>query len=564
MNTAAQNSPDQPATTDPLLAEAIALTLHDYRDALAEIAAEPVAGAARVQAGQIRAEVQSDPRLTPLIEARPEFVDWAVQKAASDRDMQVSEVSADEVREALHEPRRKLVRNLLGALSRYAPQPPGYVRIPLQAVLDDTRPWTGGAGQFTRAAVDDLYAAHRLDLDVVKVAQDLGLTPFDVLTAVKRARLNLSEDQAWRAAPDSPAQRERFQRVFERALTMTESAGGEAKPADAPAAMAGEPCPPPVATRACVPCGCSGSGIDLDEPPFPTAMSWAGQADPCQSMAYLRSLVRTYTIGEAGQLFSAAERLADRWAEATNWCWPDVQTAQETDATACRQSFDDALYCLYRHNAKPDSVYATRAGLYQAQLETPGLQQAWADLVAQVTAYLASSCTGGARDASYRCLGVYTAAEALRRVAAAQLTGLARMQIRELACSFQTVWRLFIDPRVIQVINPIAAGGTPGPGSLAADQQAAAVFNVVQQLLGADATGLYQAWDKAILLDQVFSWVQAGHAWSPTSHCEDDDAFVELLGVMSALIPGAGSSPLTLSAADQTTSSMATGGAAVM
>jgi hypothetical protein len=126
------------------------------------------------------------------------------------------------------------------------------------------------------------------------------------------------------------------------------------------------------------------------------------------------------------------------------------------------------------------------------------------------------------------------------------------------------VWRLFIDPRVIQVINPIAAGGTPGPGSLAADQQAAAVFNVVQQLLGADATGLYQAWDKAILLDQVFSWVQAGHAWSPTSHCEDDDAFVELLGVMSALIPGAGSSPLTLSAADQTTSSMATGGAAVM
>ena len=30
------------------------------------------------------------------------------------------------------------------------------------------------------------------------------------------------------------------------------------------------------------------------------------------------------------------------------------------------------------------------------------------------------------------------------------------------------------------------------------------MFRVAQQLLGSDATGLYQAWDKAILLDQVF------------------------------------------------------------
>jgi hypothetical protein len=306
------------------------------------------------------------------------------------------------------------------------------------------------------------------------------------------------------------------------------------------------------------------SGINLGEPPSPTAMAWAGQADPCQSVDYLRYLVRAYTIGETGQLFLAGERLADRWAEATNWCWPDVRTAQETGALACRQSFDDALYCLHRHNAEPGSVYAMRAGLYQAQLETPGLQQAWADLVSQVTAYLASPCTEAGRDASYRCRGVYTAAEALRRVAAAQLTGLARMQIRELACSLQTVWRLFTEPRVIQVVDPLAAGGTPGPGSLSADQQAAVVFRVAQQLLGSDAVGLYQAWDKAILLDQVFSWVQAGHTWNPTSRCEKNKAFVGLLGVMSALIPGAASTPPTLPLANQNPSSMVSGGPAVV
>ena len=545
MNTAAQNSPGQPSAADPLLAEAIALTLHDYREALAAIAAEPAAGEARVQAGRIRAEIQSDPRLAPLVEARPEFVDWAVAKAAADRAKQVPEVSAVDVTDALDEPRLTLVGYLVGALSRYGPELRGYVRIPLQAVLGDPRPWAGGAGQFTRAAADDLYAAHQFGIDVDKAAQDLGIKPFDVLAAVRRARLNLLDDQAWRTAPDSPAQRERFQRVFEQALAARESAGGGAQPAEARAALAGEPCPPRVATQACAPCGCSVSGIDPDQPPLPTEMAWAGQADPCQSVAYLRSLVRMYTIGETGQLFPAGERLADRWAEATNWCWPDVRTEQETDAMACRQSFDDALYCLRRRNAEPGSVYVTRAGLYQAQLETPGLQQAWADFVTQVDAYLASPRTGAGRDASYRCLGIYTAAEALRRVAAAQLTGLARMQIRELACSFQAVWRLFTDPRVIQIIDPIVAGLTPGLDSLADDRQAAVVFGVAQQLLGSDATGLYQAWDKAILLDQVFSWVQLGRSWSPASDCEDDEVFVELLGVMSALIPGPGSTPLT-------------------
>jgi hypothetical protein len=231
---------------------------------------------------------------------------------------------------------------------------------------------------------------------------------------------------------------------------------------------------------------------------------------------------------------------------------------------ACRQSFDDTLYCLHRQMAEPDSVYATRAGLYQAQLETPGLQQAWADFGTQVAAYLASPRTGAGRDASYRCHGVYTAAEALRRVAAAQLTGLARMQIKELACSFQTVWRLFTDPCVIQIIDPIRAGLSPGPDNLATDQQAAVVFEVAQQLLGSDITGLYQAWDRAILLDQVFSWLRAGHTWNAKSPCEEDKAFVGLLGVMSALIPGAGSTPLAPPPANQITSSMVGGGATVM
>ncbi len=71
------------------------------------------------------------------------------------------------------------------------------------------------------------------------------------------------------------------------------------------------------------------------------------------------------------------------------------------------------------------------------------------------------------------------------------------------------------------------------------------MFGVARQLLGPDAAGLYQAWDKAILLDQAFSSLQLGRSWSPASHCEDDEAFVELLGVMSALIPGPGSTPLT-------------------
>ena len=157
MNTAAQNSPGQPSAADPLLAEAIALTLHDYREALAEIAAAPVTGEARVQAERIRPEIQSDPRLAPLTEARPEFVDWAVQKAASDRDMQVSEVSADEAREALHEPRRKLVRNLLGALSRNAPKRPGSLGSTTQDTIDEPGASEGDDGTITAPGIDQLY-----------------------------------------------------------------------------------------------------------------------------------------------------------------------------------------------------------------------------------------------------------------------------------------------------------------------------------------------------------------------------------------------------------------------
>jgi hypothetical protein len=106
------------------------------------------------------------------------------------------------------------------------------------------------------------------------------------------------------------------------------------------------------------------------------------------------------------------------------------------------------------------------------------------------------------------------------------------------------VWRLFTDPRVIGIINPAAAGSQPSSGTASyigkdpADQ-AAVVFGVAQQLLGPQSPGLYQAWDKAILLDQVFAWVQLGRVWSPGHTCEDAE-FVKLLGAMSALVPGAG------------------------
>ena len=90
------------------------------------------------------------------------------------------------------------------------------------------------------------------------------------------------------------------------------------------------------------------------------------------------------------------------------------------------------------------------------------------------------------------------------------------------------------------------------------------MFGVAQQVLGSDMTGLYQAWDRAILLDQVFSWVQLGRAWSPASPCEEDEAFVGLLGAMSALIPGAANTPPTLPLANQNTSSTVSGGAAVV
>jgi hypothetical protein len=563
MNTATQTPSGEPPpdATDPLLAEATALTLHDYNNELDAFSAEPPADDVRAQAERIRPLIQSDPRFAPFVGRRREFVDWAVQKAARDRMKQVSEVSADDAMEVLYEPRGKLVQHLLRGLGRYPPQQvPGYVRIPLEAVLlDDPRPWASGVSQFTRAAVDDLYAAHRLGLEVLNVAEDRGLKPFDVLAAVKLARLRLSDDPAWRAAPDSPSQRDRFQRAYdlELARAVTSGPAGEPaeggaerlRPAEAASAMVGEPCPAPVTRRACGPCACAVSDVSLDKPPFPTKMELAGKTDPCQSMDYMRSLVRTYAIGENGQLFLAGERLSDRWAEATNWCWPEAPAAYETHDIACRQSLDDILYCLRRHNTKTDTVYAMRAGLYEAQLESPGLQQAWGHFVAQIAGYLAGPSTGKRRDASYRCIGVYTAAEALRRVAAAQMTSLARMQIKQLAWSLQTVWRLFTDPRVVQVIDPIAADCTSGTNSSVteegqADKQAAVVFEVAQQLLGPDMSGLYQAWDKAILLDQVFSWVQLGQPWRPESRCEKDEAFVGLLGAMSALMAGAGGVPL--------------------
>jgi hypothetical protein len=66
------------------------------------------------------------------------------------------------------------------------------------------------------------------------------------------------------------------------------------------------------------------------------------------------------------------------------------------------------------------------------------------------------------------------------------------------------------------------------------------VFAVAQQLLGPDASGLYQAWDKAIRLDRVFHWIQCGKPWKPGSRCEKSKDFVVMLGAMSALLPGSG------------------------
>src|SRR6185437_11467610 len=164
---------------------------------------------------------------------------------------------------------------------------------------------------------------------------------------------------------------------------------------------------------------------------------------------------------------------------------------------------------------------------------------AWSYFVTQVDGYLSARCCEATTIPSYRCVGVYTAAEALRRAAAAQLTGLARMQIKELASSLQSLWELFTNPCVLQLIDPAAAGTACYIGTDPADQ-ATVVFEVAQQLLGPQASGLYQAWDNAILLDQVFAWLQCGQTGRPDQGCEEDQEFVTMLGAMSSLALGVG------------------------
>lgn len=526
MTTARQNQPGRPQsaeTHDPLLAEAMALTWRDYSDAFDQVKAGPTVDEGRVTAERISQAIRSDARFSAFAD-RPEFLDWAVHEVASDKNKNVSEVSADEAKAALDAPLGGLVTHLLEVLERHAKSSPGYVRNPLQAVLRDRRAWTGHVGQFATAAVDDLHVAHRLGVDVVAVAGDRGLEPFDVLDAVKQARYRAARSQTWVTAKDQAAHDEILKGAFESELTA--KAAGEA------AAVAGSEMP------GCGPSVCAVSAVPLI-PVLPREMGWAQKTDPCHSIDYLRYLVYTYAIGENGQLFQAGELLIDRWAQATNWCWPEKPAEQTGLDTASCRSFDDALYCLRRRNARADTAYAMRAGIYQEQLQNPAVQQAWSDLVSQVQSYLSAPCTGAETIPSYRCLGVYTAAEALRRAAAAQLTGLARMQIKELACSLQTVWGLFTDPCVIGLIDP-AAAGTAGYGGKDPADEAAVVFEVAQQLLGPQASGLYQAWDRAILLDQVFAWVQEGRAWCPDQGCEDDQEFVKMLGAMSSLAPGVG------------------------
>jgi hypothetical protein len=533
MNTARQNPSSQPpptATNDPLLAEAMALTWRDYRGAFDEVKDDPRADEVRVTAERISEAIRSDARLSAFAD-RPEFVDWAVREVAKGKEKNISEVSADEAKAALDAPRGTLVTHLLDVLKRDA-RSPGYIRNPLQAVLDDRRAWTGQVGQFATAAVDDLHVAKRLDVDVLGVARERGLEPFDVLDAVKRARSRATDDPSWYTAKDQAAHDDMLKGAFESELAREPAMAGSGMTGSARSVQA-----------VCGPSLCAVSCTSLDEPPLPEEMAWARTTDPCDSLDYLRSLVRTFGIGENGQLFQAGELLADRWAQATNWCWPGEPPGQTERSAANCQSFDDLLYWLRRRNARTDTAYAMRAEIYQEQLENRTFQQAWNNFVSQVTGYLSAPRTE-ATIPSYRCLGVYMAAEALRRAAAAQLTGLARMQIKELGGSLQFVWRLFTDPRVIGIINPAAAGSQPSSGTASyigkdpADQ-AAVVFGVAQQLLGPQSPGLYQAWDKAILLDQVFAWVQLGRVWSPGHTCEDAE-FVKLLGAMSALVPGAG------------------------
>lgn len=550
MKTAGQNpsGPRQSAgTSDPLLAEAMALTCQEYREAFSEVKDDSRADQIRASAERISRAIRSDPRLAPFA-GRPEFVEWAVREVADDSEKSLSAVSAEEARTSLEAPRLKLLANLLRVLEGHAKSSPAYVRRPLEAVLDDPRPWTGDprpwtgpVGQFAAAAVGDLHVAHRLDVDILSKATEYGLKPFDMLAVFKRARSRAIDDPAWYTAKDQAAHDEMLKEALASGL-----AGGERAEATAAAGsgMAG-----------CGPSACAVSAVRL-VPALPREMGWAQQTDPCNSMEYLRYLVYTHAIGETGQLFQAGELLADRWAQATNWCRPEEagELAELADQGAANcQGFDDLIYWLRRRNARTDTAYATRTEIYQQQLENPALQQAWGNFISQVQGYLSAPCTRGTTP-SYRCLGIYTAAEALRRVVAAQLTGLARMQIKDLASSLQLAWRLFTDPCVIGIINPVAAGSQP-PGGTAGyagydpADQAVTVFGVIQQLLGSQASGLFQAWDRAMLLDQVFDWVQNGPEWDPYRGCEDDDQFVRLLGAVSALLPGAGPAALSASAA---------------
>ena len=68
-------------TDDPLLAEAMALTWRDYRDAFDEVKDDPRADEVRATAERISEAIRSDARLSAFAD-RPEFVDWAVRKVA--------------------------------------------------------------------------------------------------------------------------------------------------------------------------------------------------------------------------------------------------------------------------------------------------------------------------------------------------------------------------------------------------------------------------------------------------------------------------------------------------
>jgi hypothetical protein len=531
MNTAGQNPSgrSRPAgTNDRLLAAAMELTRQDYSDAFGQVAGDNRADEIRATAARISKGIRSDPRLSAFAD-QPEFVAWAVHKVASGKEKKISNVTADEVKTALDEPRGALVTHLLDVLGRHTSSFSGYMRDPLQDVLRDPRAWTGHVGQFAEDAVDDLRVAHRLNVDVLGLARDRGLASFDVLAAVKRARSRVIDDPSWQTAEEQAARDAMLRAALDSELAPRKSGMAES-------GMTG---PASYDQAACGASLCSVSSTSLDKPPLPQEMDWARTTDPCDSLHYLRSLVRTFGLGENGQLFHAGELFVDRWAQATNWCWPAEPTGQTERSAANCQSFDDRIYWLWYRNAKIDTAYAIRAEIYQEQLENPAFQQAWNNFVSQVQGYLSARCCEATTIPSYRCLGVYTAAEALRRAAAAQLTGLARMQIKELAGSLQRVFRLFTDPHVIGLIDPAAAGTASYTGKNPADQ-AAVVLGVTQQLLGPQASGLYQAWDKAILLDQVFAWVQSGQVWRSDHGCEEDLEFVKMLGAMSALLPGAG------------------------